>query len=301
MKICSAPGKIYFFGEHAVVYGESAVACAIDLRTRVRVRVEGSGAFKFNILSTHRARSYSYVIKAIEKIDRIKKLSGKVEIEIESSIPVRAHLGSSAAVTVATLSALNAEFEAGLEMDEIARLGHEVEKEVQGSASPTDTFVSTFGGMVAIPERKRYRAVDVAIVVGNSGSPSSTGKMVARVKNLNSKYPVMTGGIIRAIGAVSRSGLPFIEKGDFEAAGRLMDINQHLLEALGVGTEELSAMCVAARKVGAYGAKLTGAGGGGCMVAISPKERLADVISALNSLGFKAFETRASDAGVMLE
>lgn len=297
MKICSAPGKIYFFGEHAVVYGENAVACAIDLRIRVKVKRSKS----FRILSTYKDESYPYVVKAIEKIDEIGKIPEKIKIEIGSQIPAGAHLGSSAAVTIATLAALNAEFEAGLDLEEIARLGHKVEFEVQGAASPTDTFVSTFGGIVAIPERKQREAANVPMVIGDSGVPSSTKEMIARVGSLSAEYPEIVRSIIKTIGAISRAGLPCVEKGDFEAAGKLMNINQGLLEALGVSTEQLSAMCSAARKAGAYGAKLTGAGGGGCMVAICPRARLKDVVSAIAALGFKAIETRATDIGVRVE
>ncbi|MEM2924453.1 MAG: mevalonate kinase [Methanocellales archaeon] len=301
MKVCSAPGKIYFFGEHAVVYGENAVACAIDLRTKVKVEVHNSGAFEAEIHSNYKAESYPYVIKAIEKIKECKKISNKVKIEIKSQIPAEAHLGSSAAVTVATLAALNAEFKLGLNLDEIARLGHEVEYEVQGAASPTDTYVSTFGGIVVIPERKRFSAIDVGMVIGDSCKPSSTKEMIARVRSLNLEYPEITQGIIKTIGNISKTGLQYLEKADYQAVGRLMNMNQSLLEALGVSTEQLSTMCNVARKAGAYGAKLTGAGGGGCMFAICSRARVQDIISAISALGFKAIETRATDIGVMVE
>ncbi len=301
MKICSAPGKIYFFGEHAVVYGENAVACAIDLRTKVKVEVQSSEAFKIEILSNYKAESYPYVVKAVEKINEIKKISNKIKVEIKSQIPAEAHLGSSAAVTVATLAALNSEFKLGLNLEEIAKLGHEVEYEVQGAASPTDTYVSTFGGIVAIPERKRFSAIDVGMVIGDSGKSSSTKEMIARVRSLNLEYPEIAKGIIKTIGSISKAGLQYLEKADFQAVGRLMDINQGLLEALGVSTEQLSAMCNAARKAGAYGAKLTGAGGGGCMIAICSRARVQDIISAISILGCKAVETRATNEGVLIE
>ncbi|MEM2933493.1 MAG: mevalonate kinase [Methanocellales archaeon] len=301
MKICSAPGKIYFFGEHAVVYGENAVACAIDLRTRVKVEVQSPGAFEPIILSNYKAESYPYVVKAIERINEFKKISSKIKIEIKSQIPVEAHLGSSAAVTVATLAALNAEFKLGLNLEEIAKLGHEVEYEVQGAASPTDTYVSTFGGIVVIPERKRLSAIDVGMVIGDSNKPSSTKEMIARVRNLNLEYPEIAQGIIKTIGSISKIGLRYLERADYQAVGRLMNMNQGLLEALGVSTEQLSAMCSAARKAGAYGAKLTGAGGGGCMIAICSRARVQEIISAISSLGCKAIETRATNTGVMIK
>src|SRR5659263_426940 len=168
-----------------------------------------------------------------------------VSIEITSEIPVGSGLGSSAAVTVATLEAINIECSLGYDKTNIAKMAHEIEREVQGAASPTDTFVSTFGGVIVIPSRKKLEILDCGIVIGNTNkgaSPKKTAKMVMQKK--------------------------------YAALGKLMNVNHGLLDALGVCTMELSALVYAARNSGAYGAKLTGAGGGGCMVALtdSPRE-----------------------------
>ncbi|MCE8423959.1 MAG: mevalonate kinase, partial [Candidatus Methanoperedens sp.] len=175
--ICSAPGKIYLFGEHAVVYGEPAIACAVELRTRVSVSRSSSILISSDLGVTGLDHEiHPYISSAIEKLG-----SPDVSVEISSDIPVGSGLGSSAAATVATLSAINIEFMLGHSKEELAGIAHEIEKIEQGAASPTDTFVSTFGGGVEIPTRKHLSLPDCGVVIGNTkkgASPKKTAKLV---------------------------------------------------------------------------------------------------------------------------
>lgn len=295
---CSAPGKIYLFGEHAVVYGEPAIACAVELRTRVTAKSSDAITISSGIGMTGLDfEVHPYVSSAIEKLG-----SQNVSIEIISDIPVGSGLGSSAAVTVATLAAINIEFGLGYGSEELAGMGHEIEKEVQGAASPTDTFVSTFGGVVEIPSRKRLDLLDCGIVIGNTNkgaSPKKTAKLVRKVAELKEEYPDMINPIIRAIGSFAKKGERLVLEKDYNSLGKLMNVNHGLLDALGVGTVELSSLVYAARNAGAYGAKLTGAGGGGCMFALtdSPPE----VAAAIEKAGGHAIITRFTPDGVMRE
>ncbi len=298
MITCSAPGKIYLFGEHAVVYGEPAIACAVELRTRVTA----SGSDTITILSDlgrtgldH--ETYPYVSAAIEKLG-----AKNVCIEISSDIPIGSGLGSSAAVTIATLCAINLEFRLGHSNEELAQMGHEIEMKVQGAASPTDTFVSTFGGMVEIPSRRRLDLLECGIVIGNTNkgaTPKKTAKLVQHVAGLREEYPELIDPIIRTIGSFSKKGELLVKKKDYISLGKLMNVNHGLLDALGVGTAELSALVYAARNAGAYGAKITGAGGGGCMVALtdSPDE----VASAIEDAGGRAIISHFNSSGVKQE
>ncbi|MDP2767748.1 MAG: mevalonate kinase, partial [Candidatus Methanoperedens sp.] len=265
MTTCSAPGKIYLFGEHAVVYGEPAIACAVELRTRVSARKSEAITISSDIGNTGLDfEVHPYVSSAIKKLG-----SPGVSIEITSDIPVGSGLGSSAAVTIATLAAINIEFGLGYENEELARMGHEIEKEVQGAASPTDTFVSTTGGVVTIPSRKRLNLLDCGVVIGNTNkgaSPKKTAKLVKQVAMLKEEYPDAINPIIKTIGSFARQGEVLVSQKDYTSLGKLMNVNHGLLDALGVCTMKLSTLVYAARNAGAYGAKLTGAGGGGCMV-----------------------------------
>lgn len=295
---CSAPGKIYLFGEHAVVYGEPAIACAVELRTHVCARKSdaikicsdiGKTALDFDV--------HPYVSSAIKKMG-----SPDVSIEITSDIPVGSGLGSSAAVTIATLAAINIEFGLGFENGELARMGHEIEKEVQGAASPTDTFVSTFGGVVEIPSRKRLELLDCGIVIGNTNkgaSPKKTAKLVQQVARLKEQYPDAINPIIKTIGSFAKQGEALVSEKNYSSLGRLMNVNHGLLDALGVCTMELSALVYAARSAGAYGAKLTGAGGGGCMVALSDSPQ--EVAKAIEKAGGQAIITSFTSEGVLPE
>jgi mevalonate kinase len=296
--ICTAPGKIYLFGEHAVVYGEPAIACAVELRTRVKVKSSHKISISSDIGTTGLDfEMHPYVSSAIQKMG-----SPEISVEISSEIPVGSGLGSSAAVTVATLAAINIECGGGYEMEKIAQLAHEIEKEVQGAASPTDTFVSTFGGVVEIPSRKKLDLLDCGIVIGNTGkgaSPKKTANLVKQVAMLKEAYPDSINPIIKTIGSFAKHGQIMVAQKKYQALGKLMNVNHGLLDALGVSTLELSALVYAARNSGAYGAKLTGAGGGGCMVALTDSQ--VEVAQAIENAGGKAIITRFTREGVLQE
>jgi mevalonate kinase len=296
--ICTAPGKIYLFGEHAVVYGEPAIACAVELRTCVQVKKTDAISISSDLGTTGLDfEMHPYICAAIQKMG-----SPEISVEISSEIPVGSGLGSSAAVTVATLAAINIECDKGYEKDKIAQMAHEIEKEVQGAASPTDTFVSTFGGVIEIPSRKRLDLLDCGIVIGNTGkgaSPKKTAKLVKQVAALKEDYPDSINPIIKTIGSFAKHGEIMVAQKKYQALGKLMNVNHGLLDALGVCTMELSALVYAARNAGAYGAKLTGAGGGGCMVALTDSQE--EVAQAIEKAGGKAIITRFTREGVLQE
>ncbi len=298
MTVSSAPGKIYLFGEHAVVYGESAIACAVELRTRVRAKTSDAIKISSDIGTTGLDFDvHPYVSAAIKKLG-----SKNVSINITSDLPVGSGLGSSAAVTISTLAAINSEFGLDYSNDEIAKMGHEIEKEVQGAASPTDTYVSTFGGVVEITSRRQLKMLECGVVIGNTNkgaTPKKTAKLVKHVAKLKEEYPEVINPIIKTIGSFAEKGEILLEQKDYISLGKLMNVNHGLLDALGVGTMELSALVYAARDAGAYGAKITGAGGGGCMVAITDSPR--KVASAIEAAGGQAIITNFTSNGVMLE
>ena len=286
MATWSAPGKVFLFGEHAVVYGKPGVAMAIRPRVFVTVRKSKSA---------HHARS-PYIDSCFDE------MGVKGSVYVNSQLPSSSGLGSSAAVTVATLSAINDEFGKKLTMEEIANMAFAIEKKVQkGRASPTDTSVSTFGGIVLITgtQRRRLPPQNLPLVVGNTLVSHSTSKMVEKVADLKKKNPEICDPILDAIGAVSLCGIRHFS--DPHMLGTLMNMNHALLEALGAGHPSLSRLVLAARAAGAYGAKLTGAGGGGCMVAICPKHLKSRVMGAVEACDAKAFITNLDTEGARKE
>lgn len=295
---CSAPGKIYFFGEHAVVYGEKAIACAVDIRTLVSVQPSDKYIINSSLGTTGLDEGkHPYVTLCIREMEQY--IQGCVKVDITSDLPVGSGLGSSAAVTIATLRALSVHFDTGHTLEEIAATGHAIEYKVQGAASPTDTLVSTMGGVVSLPGRQKLSLPECPVIIGYTGSFSSTRELVANVRSLKEDYPVAIDPIIRTIGSLSGYGEMLIEDKDYPALGGLMDINHGLLDALGVGSRKLSDLVWAARGAGAWGAKTTGAGGGGCMVAIS--DHPDEIADAIRSAGGKSIITGPTQEGVRIE
>ena len=286
MATWSAPGKVFLFGEHAVVYGKPGVAMAIKPRVFVTVRKSRNPT---------RAKS--------PYIDECFNMLGvRGSVYVHSQLQGSSGLGSSAAVTVATLSAITDEFDIGTTREEIAELAFAVEKKVQhGRASPTDTYVSTNGGMVLITgnSKRRLPPQSLHIVVGNTMVPHSTAKMVELVGDLQKKHPEIANPILDAIGAVTLSALHNINNP--KELGRCMDMNNALLEALGVGHPTSSKLILAARASGAYGAKITGAGGGGCIIALCPRRAKSRVAGAIEACEGRAIITTIDTDGVRKE
>ncbi len=223
-------------------------------------------------------------------------------VYVRSQLPSSSGLGSSAAVTVATLFAINDEFDIGKSPDELALIAHSVEKNVQnGRASATDTYVSTVGGMVLITgnTKRRLPPPQIQLVIGNSLTHHSTSGMVARVADLKKTRPQIADPIIDAIAAVTKCSMHHFNNP--RELGNLMNMNHALLEALGVGHPQLSRLVLAARAAGALGAKMTGAGGGGCMFALCSKSARTRVAGAIEACDARAIITSIDTQGVRKE
>ncbi len=230
------------------------------------------------------------------------EMGAKGSVYVNSQLPSSSGLGSSAAVTVATLSAINDEFGKKYSLEEIANMAFAIEKKVQkGRASPTDTSVSAFGGLVLIKgtARRRLPPHNFQIVVGNTLVSHSTAKLVEMVADLKKNDPEICDPVLEAIGAVTLSSMHHFNNP--HQMGKLMNMNHALLEVLGVGHPALSKLVIAARAAGAYGAKLTGAGGGGCIVALCPKHLKSRVAGAIEACDARAFITTIDTDGVRKE
>jgi mevalonate kinase len=299
MVTASAPGKLYLFGEHAVVYGEPAVAAAIDRRATVTVEARDDDHLRVDAedltldgFTVEYGRTASddpdvdvseslieaatgYVDAAVAQArDAADAPDAGFDVTIESEIPLGAGLSSSAAVTVAAIYAATRELGVELTPAEVADRAYHVEYEVQdGNASRTDTFCSATGGAVRVEgdDRRSLDAPELPLVVGFDGGAGDTGALVGNVRALREEYE-FAADTVEVIGDLARRGEETLLAADFEELGRLMNFNHGLLSALGVSSRSLDAMAWAARDAGACGAKLTGAGGGGCIVALDPGE-----------------------------
>jgi len=326
----SAPGKVTLFGEHAVVYGKPAIVSAIDRRlfvsmeersdTHIKVSApglhipgmvctfkEGSKEFLVETDYDRTAEALGYVRKAIETASEHAGRRQGVNVEVTSEMPVGAGLGTSAAIAVCTVAAYCRLMGCEPTPEEIARMGHATELKVQGSASPMDTTIITYGGTIYLKPTKPKPHVEkmeiggeLPIVIGYIEREAGTGDLLRKVRALRDACPKTIDSVIGAIGELVEEAKASLVKGDLTSIGMLMNINHGLLEALGVSTKGLSDMAYSTRRAGAIGSKMTGAGGGGCVIALCPdKKREVDV--AIRVAGGEPFQAALSGTGVRLE
>ncbi len=315
MTTASAPGKIILFGEHAVVSGATALGGAIDLRASVSVQDRPGGivittedlmlkGFSIDLqsgqlFSSQAAHAVRYVSAVLQEFD-----AHDIEVRIKSSLPASAGLGSSAAIVVSAVMAISRHQGSSLSLKKIADLSFRLEREVQdGLASPTDTALATYGGHLRISsEISPCNLPPLELVVGYTGVPHSTRSEVEKVQKLKKRYPELIDGIFQAIGSISDRAQPLMADQNKAELGELMNINHGLLEAIGVGSRELCELVYASRGAGgAMGAKITGAGGGGCMIAIPGPTGKEPLMTAIMQAGGRPFATKTGQEGVRLE
>jgi mevalonate kinase len=183
--------------------------------------------------------------------------------------------------------------------DVVQALAMAWEQVFHGNPSGVDAAVAARGGCVLFTRGEALEPVrargPLQLCVGNTGIASSTKAMVERVARLRARDRDVVDRSFEAVRVLVHSARSALETGDRSALGRLMDRNQALLGGLSISTPEIESMCGLARRAGALGAKLTGAGGGGCVVALVPSQAVADeVLEAWKSEGLEGFATSAS-------
>jgi mevalonate kinase len=322
--VASAPAKVILFGEHFVVYGGPAIVMAIDKRAFATVEEHGgsricfrstnlklegyyeNGVFKATQGDAREARLRFEPAKlAVDRVlDRCGKKTG-LDIEINSLVPVGAGLGSSAAVVASVTAAVGALLNAQISKEGIFKISLEAERIVHGTPSGIDPAISTFGGTLLYQTDTGFKPLevkaDIPLVIGDTGVERSTKRQVEKVREVVNRYPRIAEPIMRAANEIVIRATEALKDHDLETLGELMNINHALLYGLGVSDESLEWLINAGRKAGALGVKLTGAGGGGCMVALTRDERLEQVIEAIQRAGGKPFKAKKTDEGVRVE
>ncbi len=322
--VASAPAKVILFGEHFVVYGAPAIVLAIDRRAYATVDLREdkcihlrsanlnleaiieSGVFRIERGEPREARlKFEPVKGAIEKILTAHGQEAGLNIEINSTVPVAAGLGSSAAVVAAVSVAVAALLDVEMSKEDIFKITYEAEKIAHGTPSGVDPAVATFGGALLFQMDTGFKALeveaDIPLVVGDTGVERATRVQVEKVRNMMESYPQVNDHLKRAAREIVLRAIDALKENDLKTLGDLMNINHALLYGLGVSDESLEWLINAARKAGALGAKLTGAGGGGCMIALANNENLEDVSEAIMRSGGRPFMARKTDEGVRIE
>lgn len=314
--IASAPGKIILFGEHAVVYGEPAIAAAITLRTRVKAEKnnenkivvtsfplkEKKTVLTRDIEEAARTPPLAYCFSAVRRAYQLAGIEKGLKIEISSEIPPDSGLGSSAAVSVAVLAAVLGELGLTIEKGELARIATQVERDVQGVSSGLDPTTSSHGGFLYYKNGETTKLgvkEELRLVTGYSGQKSNTKRQVDLVKTRLEEYPEIVGPTIKTIGRIVERGRKALEKERTAEIGGLMLMNQWCLELLGVSTPKLRKMVWAALNAGAEGAKITGAGGGGTIIALVPESE-GKVQKAIKRAGGSSLAVGIDKLGVQV-
>jgi mevalonate kinase len=322
--IASAPAKIILFGEHFVVYGEPAIVLAIDRRAYATVdfsddknlhvkstnlNLKGffkNGAFQAEQGDGREAKLRFEPVKiAVEKVLARHNQTVGLNVKINSTVPVAAGLGSSAAVIAAVTTAVGALLKVSISKEDVFRITLEAEKSVHGNPSGVDPAIATFGGSLLFQTDTGFKPLEVKaeipMVIGDTGVERSTRVQVEKVRSMTDNYPPIFESLRRAARETVLRGIDALKESDLETLGDLMNINQALLYGIGVSDESLEWLINAAKKAGALGAKLTGAGGGGCMIALAKEEKLHEVQEAIMRAGGRPFMARKTDEGVRIE
>lgn len=298
MTTSSAPGKIILFGEHAVVYGRPALAVPV---TQVHADVDVSDSSRAGIWisapgvnlhaelntlpSDHPIASVIHNFLFISRVAAFPDL----EISITSTIPVASGLGSGAAVTVALTRALSSHLRHSMTEEELNTFAYEIEKLHHGTPSGIDNTVVTYAKPVYFTKGAALETFTVGqpftIVIGDTGISAPTKESVGDVRKLWEADQPRWGNVFDEVGKLVRAARGSIEYGRWNELGSLMDQNHALLQEMTVSSTELDRLVSAARRAGALGAKMSGGGRGGNMIALVTAERAHAVSQSIREAG----------------
>jgi mevalonate kinase len=308
--VARAPGKCILFGEHAVVRGQPEVLLAIDVHTQVAIRPAPEWR-----LNGHAAdvTSHRYLPAAIPVL---WPDGPALDVTVVSRIPKASGMGSSAAF-LAALAAATGAARGGIDRPTLAQQSFSIERSAQGVGSPGDTSAAVAGGYLSLntdvasegeplwqvrADHEKWAVRRIADpgwvwVVAYSGLPKDTGQ---KVKAVGERFSSSEGPeLLERFSEVATAGLRAMAREDAVETGRLLDENQELLRAVGVSHPRLEALLAAARPA-ALGAKVTGAGGGGSIVALPKPGLQTDLVRRLARAGAVPFATGPAAHGAEL-
>ncbi|MEM2875257.1 MAG: mevalonate kinase [Candidatus Hadarchaeales archaeon] len=294
-------GKVILFGEHFVVYGIPSIVSAIDKYTTATVeRIEGTGWTLEDLRPAtpgYKEEKLEQQRESIERVLRAAGITAPVKITLGGDLVAASGIGASAASCVALARALSDEFGLGLSDERINEIAFEGEKAYHGNPSGVDNTAATYGGLLWFVKGKPIERISlrapVEIVMANTGLVANTEAAVRGVRERRERYPERYARIFREAEELVHAARKALLAHDMAEVGRLMDENHRLLQEIEVSCRELDELVSIARESGAYGAKLTGGGLGGNVVALTPGMELQEKVArAIEKEGYEALRTR---------
>ena len=297
--VASAPGKIIVFGEHFVVYGIKAILCSINKRItatsqfsddkKIRIRsLLGESEMSIESLNLESVqhkfmKPFFYIA---QKAVKENSMEHGIEISIESEIPAGVGLGSSSAACVAATASVNGLFHK-LPKDEVVKIAIQAERTIFEQNSGADSSVSTFGGLVSYDLKSGFQNIssrnDLSFVISNSTQVHDTQDVVRQVRNFKEENNELFNKLCNEEIEIVNNAIASLEKNNLSNLGLLMLRNHDLLKQIGVSTEKIDFLVNEAKKT-SYGAKITGAGGGGCIISLVDNSNMDNTFSNLKKI-----------------
>ncbi|MXW52585.1 MAG: hydroxymethylglutaryl-CoA reductase, degradative [Gammaproteobacteria bacterium] len=309
----SASGKVILLGEHAVVYGRSALAAPIPLAVESRVVDAEDGVHlviprwgveqRVPTLDEHPAGAAGILALLLQRLDLTNR---SMTIEVFPNVPRAVGLGGSAALAVSVIRALDVHFAIGLNDKRINDFAFDCERAAHGTPSGVDNTVATYSKPILFrgpsqSGKSSFEDLTIAkplpLVIAMTGNESLTAKTVARVRQAWQCNKALYERVFDQIDELTLAGAEAARDGSLDDLGELMNLCQGFLNALQVSTREIEEIVEVARRHGAVGAKLTGGGGGGSVVALCP-DGPEQVVSAVEAMGYEALAFEASGSNV---
>ena len=305
----SAPGKVILFGEHFVVYGVKTILCAIN--KRIKVTAEKSEEQKIFIKSNI-GNLILQPNKPISEINSplkpfyylankmIQNQNTGIKVIVESDIPLGVGLGSSSACCVAGAAAISRLFDK-TSKEEILKLAIEAEKTIFENTSGADCTVCTYGGIMEFDKENGFNKIESEpnfhLVIANSNVEHSTKSIVARVKEFKDKNETEFATLCNYESKLVRDVLELLKENNIKELGKKAKQNQEYLETIGISNDRLREMI----KIGqnkSFGAKITGAGGGGCIFALTNESNLDQTINQFKDKNYECFSVKIDFKGL---
>jgi mevalonate kinase len=323
----SAPAKVILFGEHFVVYGGPAILAAINKRISVDARtllhdedkivirsdIGVAGKYwyngEFNALEGGRKAKavldpLYHAIRQVLLMRNNKKKKIGIEVGISSRVPPGIGLGSSAASCVATVAAVDSLFQKNPSRQKVCELAIESERQIHRRTSGADCYVSTFGGLMQYYSKsKSFKNIEtkgsLSLVVASTGIKHYTSDLVAAVKRFKDTNKTLFESLAKQASDICLQAQIAIESGRSDKIGELMNENQIILQQIGISHPKVHNIIDICGKAGAIGAKITGAGGGGAVIALAAsKQESTKIASHVNAAGYQSFEVEIDYNGL---